>query len=315
MNLLKRLIEWRPFQLVSSLGFGAVDTVEGLLYGALGLDRRPLFFRDWQTDRLAFDPPAVYPLVHPRGTPSPSFSVADARANYTAAVVPRRLSASEIAPWLPPGFGLDPAFADERGRYPVCYTFGYHQDLRRVWMIANGIAYLEVCIGVLGVRHLSAKPGFQGPFVFMPRLDLNRLYPTVLGRMVGLPKHWIRIETEAARYTVKGKYAASFDPYGQRAKPGDFPLLASWQELLSMPLVTQTSIGHLYMYFDWGWPYSWIQPIRGSLECLAPEIACMPPGRFDFAGIDEDPAGAFRIAMPWEMQAPFSRRSIPPPAP
>lgn len=311
MNLFKRLIQWPPVQLASSLVFGVVDSVEGVLYSALGLDRRPEFFRDWQSDRLAFNPPAVYPLVHPRGTPSPPFSVADARANYTAAVVPRRLPLAEIEPWLPAGFGLDPACADERGRYPVCYTFGYHQDLRRVWMIANGINYLEVCIGILGVRHLSAKPGFQGPFVFMPRLDLNRLYPTVLGRMVGLPKHWVRISATTARYSVRNKYEASFAPNGSRAKPGDFPLLAPWQELLSMPLVTETSIGHLYMYFDWGWPYSWIQPVRGSLECRAPAVACMPRGRFDFRGIDEDPAGAFRIAMPWEMQAPFSRQSIP----
>jgi hypothetical protein len=315
MNVLKWLIEWPPMHMAVSLAFGPIDFLEGRIYDLLGWDRRPDFFRDWQSDRLPFEPPAVYPLEHPRSTPSPAFSVADARANYTAAVIFRRLPEAQILPWLPKHFTLDPACANERGEYPVCYCFGYHQNLRRVWMIADGINYLEVCIGALGVRRRSPQPGFEGPFVFMPRLDLNRLYPTLLGRMVGLSKHWTRIEAGRARYSVDAGYAASFEPYGTRGKPDDFPLLAPWRKLLSMPLVTETELGHLYMYFDWGWPYAWIQPIRASVECTTTDIALMPRGRSEFRGIDTDPDGAFRIAMPWEMQSPFSRQSIPPASP
>jgi len=331
-RFLTRLVVNPVSHWISSVVFGFCDVVFHSIYHLLGLAHRPDFFRSWQTSHNSFYPSFEIPLRDGRQYLKHSRSVSDPYGVYTAAIVFRYIPRADAEKALAslqainPNARLDPSFEDAHGRYPVCYCFGFHQNLLSGWMLKlnrrnigikfKGIDYSEVCIGILGVKLDDPAHVYPGPFLFMPRLHLNRLYPTFLGLTVGLAKTWSRVRPSDENYTVHERftgrqlYRAEFEPYGEIGPPERFTNLGPLLKLLELPLVSRLLGDILYTYFDWGWDHSFVQPIRGHLECFSDEVPCMPRGRFEFAGIDQDASGAFRVHLPWELVAPFRRNAI-----
>lgn len=317
---------------VVSIVTGVTDVVFHSLYHAFGLARHPDFFRSWQTSRASFYPPFEIPLSEGRQYVKHSRSPSDPFGIYTAAIVfryiPRAEAERALLPLraINPNARLDLSLEDSYGNHPVCYCFGFHQNVLSGWMLKlnrqnlgikfKGIDYSEVCIGILGVRLDDPAHVYPGPFLFIPRLHLNRLYPTFLGWMVGLAKVWSRVSPTDENYAVHDRftgrelYRAEFEPYGEIGPPERFTNLGPFLQLLELPLLTRLLGDILFTYFDWGWDHSFIQPVRGRLECFSDAVPCMPRGSFEFEGIDRNASGAFRVHLPWELVAPFRRNAL-----
>ena len=317
---------------IASIVTGVCDVFFHSLYHLFHLAHHPDFFRSWQTSRNSFYPSFEIPLSEGRQYLKHSRSASDPFGVYTAAIVFRYISRADAEKALAslqtinPNARLDPSFEDRHGNYPVCYCFGFHENLLSGWMLKlnrrdigikfKGVDYSEVCIGILGVKLDDPAHVYPGPFLFMPRLHLNRLYPTFLGWMVGLEKAWSRVSPSDENYAVHERftgrklYRAEFEPYGEIGPPERFTNLGPFLKLLELPLLSRLLGDILYTYFNWGWEHSFIQPIRGRLECFSDKVPCMPRGCFEFGGIDEDASGAFRVHLPWELVAPFRRNAL-----
>ncbi|MGC2656376.1 MAG: hypothetical protein WA324_00255 [Bryobacteraceae bacterium] len=331
-HVLTLLVVNRVSHWIASIVIGVSDVVFHCVYQLFRLEHHPNFFRSWQASQCSFYPPFEIPLNDGRQYLKHSRSASDPFGVYTAAIVFRYIPRADAEKGLvalqeiSPHARLDSSVEDAHGNYPVCYCFGFHQNLLSGWMLKlnrqslgirfKGIDYSEVCIGLLGVELNNPAHVYPGPFLFMPHLHLNRFYPTFLGRLTGLAKIWNRVNPSDENYHVHDRstgnklYRAEFEPYGEIAAPERFTNLAPFLKLLELPLVTCLLGDILYTYFDWGWEHSFVQPVRGRLECFSDDVPCMPRGCFEFGGIDQDVSGAFRVHVPWELVAPFRRNAI-----
>jgi hypothetical protein len=332
LKLLRWLVVNPVAHFVASVLAGAGDAIFHAIYVVTGLAKHPHFFFSWQSINSCFQPPFELPLDEGSQYLKKARSIMDPFGNYTAAVVFRYIPFNDADRALDAlrkvnsTVSLDPTLVDGQGRYPVCYCFGFHERVMSGWMLwwnrlklplhFGGIDYSEVCIGVLGVRLPSADHVYPGPFLYMPRLHLNRWWPYVMGKSIGLDKVVCRVAPSDSNYEVRpsGKgeplYRASFEPYGNIAGTDDFSKFTTFRNLLDLPLLTGMLGDILYVYFDWGWDHAYVQPIRGSMECLVDGIPAMPKGRFEFTGIDQDVSGALRLHIPWELVAPFRRNEL-----
>lgn len=317
---------------IVSIVVGMGDALFHCVYHLFGLAHHPDFFTSWQATHNSFFPNVDIPLRESRKYLQGARSLSDPFAVYTAAIVFRYIPRSDAESALASlravdgSARLDSSLEDSEGRYPVCYCFGLHQNLLTGWMLKlnrrnwgiqfKGIDYSEVCIGIIGVKLDHPAHAYPGPFLFMPRLHLNRLYPTFLGWMVGLRKTWSRVSASETNYEVREQfsgrnlYRASFKPHGEIGPPERFANLPRFQQLLEYPMVSSLFGDVVYSYFDWGWEHSFVQPISGQLECLSDDIPCMPRGSFEFAGLDRSDSCAFRVHLPWELVAPFRRNEL-----
>ena len=319
LSLFRLWLQTRLCHASTSIVFGCLDVVHRFFYTILGLDKHPDYFRDWQRDRIKNYPKVVYPLPETGPAPKPRFSIWDTRGFYTTTVFFHYLDHQQAKAFLPRGLELDPALVNAEGLYPVAYMFGYQQDLRRVWMKLHGINYLEFAIGVLGLKCPSAQ-GYTGPFMYMPRLFLNRFYPTWLGWLCGYPKRLSRIVTGQDSYAVKslfrGKpiFEAKFQPQGVVGGWRDFPNFQPWMRQLAAPQANCFfDDGFLFLYYDWPWRYARIQGVCGSVTVESDDIPGLPRGTHSFDSIDSSPVGGFRLAIPWELVAPFATKTLPQP--
>jgi hypothetical protein len=330
-KILKRLLVNPVFHRISSFLFGCGDVICYATYRVFGLDQHPDFFRSWQTTNCCFFPAYKVPMENGREYLKKLRSDTDPFGVYTAAVVFRYIPKVDVEKAMAdlrkvdPAARLDPSLEDSQGRYPVCYCFGFHQQLIPGWGLKlnkltgidfQGIDYSEVCIGILGVYLDDHKKDYSGPFVYMPRLHLNRIYPTVLGLAVGLKKIWSRVAPSDTGYEVRARFSgkklfhATFEAYGEICPPEACENFDRFRELLDLPLLSTLWGDMLYLYFDWCWEHSFMQPVRGRVECTADDIPCMPAGAYEFQGIDCTAAGAFRLHVPWELTGPFRRNEI-----
>ncbi len=316
LNLFRRYLQTTFCHATSSIFFGCVDVVEHATYTILGRDRHPPYYRGWQAECF---PPRQYPLPETGPAPKPRFSIWDTRGFYTTTVFFRYLTADQAKQFLPPGLELEPSLIDAQGMYPMVYMFGYQQDLRRVWNPLRGINYLEFAIGVLGLKCPSA-PGYNGPFMYMPRLFLNRFYPTWLGWLCGYPKILKRVSTGPASYTVKSLFRgepmidAQFEPHGTIGPWQAFEHFAPWRRQMAAPTANSyVDDGFLFLYFDWPWRYALMQAVSGTVKVTTDDIPGLPRGTYRFDGIDSSPVGGFRLAIPWELVAPFATGELPHP--
>jgi hypothetical protein len=299
--------------------WGLLDMVMRVVYWIVGLDRAPAFFTGWQQEHFCFYPPVKYPLPD-RSLEKPRFTWLDARGVYTGAVIFRHIPLETVEQLVSPGLILQPELITPDRTYPVVYLFGYQQDLRQSWMPIRGVNYLEFAVGVLGADMANpSKDGYTGPFLYMPRLFLNRLYPTILGLLCCYPKRWERIATTEDTYTVKSLLGGKpilegrFKPSGAIGKPADFTCFPRWRMLLSKSGINRFSGSHfIYLDYDWGWNYSLMQPLTGTVEVFEDGIPGLPRGKYTFDPLTTDVIGAFRIAIPFEWVPPFRRAELDP---
>jgi hypothetical protein len=300
----------RAVRVLNCFFWGLAGFAMSAIYALTGLNRAPRFFSPWQREALCFYPPVEYPL-RSESSPAVPLSRLDSRGMFTGAAVFHRVPASALRNLLDPGLKLDDALVSAGGEYPVAYLFGYQQDLRQMWTRKGGVNYLEFAFAIPGVELAdSDTTGYRGPFLYLPRLFLNRLYPTVLGLLAFYPKRWARIETMETSFIVKSLIGgrpllrARFGPAGPPGAPSDFSEFAAWRKLLNRPHINRFSRGRFVLvdYF-WGWNHCLIEELRGVVEVFEDSIPGMQKGVFS-------DCVAFQIAAPFEWIPPFRSDEI-----
>ena len=298
-----------------SLTFGPLHNVMGAFYRLLAIFLPVGIWKDWQ-----HRPQPHFP-VPPTDHDIPVLpSKSDFCGTYLVTMVATYLEATTLAALLPNDVELDPAHIHE-GKHSVIYMFGYTENLRAVWDPLPGMNYVEFAVGIPNVR-VKRNHGYDAPFFFLPQLRLDRLYPTILGWMLGYQKIWCWVNGQDRTYTIRTLLGrrlleAKFTPMGTTSHTFVEPNYQHWKTLLNQPQVNPFGKADLlYLHYHWDWEHAIIQPVSAEIEVHA-DIPGLPAGSYQFPPIDQThwigemaPTGAFRVCVPFELLAPFSRRLL-----
>src|ERR1700733_2768153 len=112
--------------------------------------------------------------------------------NYVATFLVKDVKLADTQSVLRKGMSLDPQFIRD-GSYPVVLGFGTFENARSSRYRFLGLNYNEFLAAIPRVFMPSAKYRYQGPYLYPYRLYLNRLMPTIFGRLSGYPKNWERV--------------------------------------------------------------------------------------------------------------------------
>ncbi len=241
------------------------------------------------------------------------WSLAYARGNIRAAVVTLALPVQAVARLLPSGLSLMAQQTTTPGTHPVGLIFADQSKVRPSFVALGGMSYRECAIAIpfVAVAGDKAPPG---PFLFLPALYLDRLVPTLLGRvMYGYRKNLARVSGEPAEQQVldrasgalalRARLSASARPPGHYY---DFPHLAGVHGMMSQPVVAPDRLrGDLFSFLDYGLELAQIVSVSGTVEAGATVLGNEQEQSFPVAGIDSAALGAFEFEGAWTLTNPF----------
>ncbi|HEY0758973.1 MAG TPA: hypothetical protein VGD59_06935 [Acidisarcina sp.] len=302
-----------------SIVMGVTDVLDELFDRLTGRAAAPAYFRSWQNR-----PPPKYPLPDLEHDLPIKTSHADICGEYLVTLLFSYIPVEEIKATLSGDLHIDPKNIRADGTHPVIYMFGYTENLHRVWNPLRGPSYLEYAVGVPNL-YISGDQGYVGPFLYLPVLHLNRVYPTILGRLAGYRKYLSRITTTENTYQIKTLFSgkpllsATFEPIGAIETPPHEANLDKWQGLLGQPGANPYLWGQtLFLHYHWGWNYSMMQPVNAQVT-VSQDMPALPKGTYNWKAITsasfvalQVPEGSFRCSIPFELLPPFSRAKLVP---
>ncbi len=189
--------------------------------------------------------------------------------------------------------------------------------------------YVEFAVCIPTVRLKDCRlESYTGPFFYLPRLHLNRLYPTILGWGIGYKKRWSRMSTTENSYSISTLWNstpllhAEFRPDGEASDSPKDEKFTRWQNLLAQPHANTYLLDTLlFLHFQWAWNLSKFQSVGAKAKVFTNDIPGLPKGDYEWPPLDmskwngpEAPTGAFRAMMPYQLLFPFSRRQLKPKA-
>lgn len=239
-------------------------------------------------------------------------------------VLPREI----VERMLPAGLQLAPQPLVPPGRHPIFVLFSH--DWFDAWF--GDMDYHEVMIGVPYVELVDAQSRNRGPFVFMPRLYLDRTMPRVLGNAIyGFEKLEAAIDVDEDAGTMRARdpdtgaelASIAWEAAGEWRTPDELANFALVRRLFEMPTISQAQRILDPSAFDdrdgeplflastvtYGFadPSARIQPIRALVrigESMTPQG--LPTDVFAARGLDTDVLGAFRLRAPQVVSLPGS---------
>ncbi len=281
--------------------------VMGVFYRLENAIKPILIWKDWQNRPLP-----KFPLpLSPDDLPIPTRSCDDC-GSYVGTLIGTYVDAKNLQAILPPGTSLDPLHI-HNGQHALVMLFGYTENLHFVWWPFKGMSYLECGVAVPHIR-IDDNVEYVTRFFYIPLLHLNRLYPVILGWMVGYRKAWSRFTTTTNTYSIKSLFRgekildAVFSPCpqigGQKSE--------HWRELLEEPHVNEFFGDRLLLHYHWDWKNAEMQPVDATVT-LHRDFPGIAAGTYHFKGIDlgewsdgRAPIGAARLSSPFELLLPFS---------
>jgi hypothetical protein len=217
------------------------------------------------------------------------------------------------------------------GRYPIMIGLGFNSGVGPVLHDRSFVKmkYLELTIGVPGVR-LSREPDSHlGPFLYIPLLLLNSVTPTLLGWAFGFKKRLKRIKADELSYRISRlisgrellKAEVTPDPNRCIQLATNIVDLAPWLDLLDKPIVTRTWWGDLkFTFFHWDWMFTPVSPARVKWLFGSDEVPLVPKGPSVFSSLPEADSGnsgatpvvgkAYLMSVPWRLLLPFERDAL-----
>ena len=306
-----------------SIPMGITDVLDEFFDRLTGRSRPPAYYRSWQD----LNPPP-YPLPDLDHDLPIKTSKADICGTYLVTLLFSYVPVEQITATLKEGLHIKAENVLPDGTHPVIYMFGYTENLHRVWDHMRGPSYLEYAVAVPNL-YIDGTEGYLGPFLYLPVLHLNRLYPTFIGRLAGYRKFLSRMKTTENTYEIKTLFrgrpmvSATFEPMGEIETPPHESYLDRWQGLLGQPNANPYLFGQmLFLHYHWGWNFSRIQPVNANVK-LEMDMPTLPRGDYKwkaigtaaFAVTGQVPEGAFRCSIPFELLPPFSRNKLKPMVP
>ncbi len=206
---------------------------------------------------------------------------------------------------LEPGLTLAPQDLTPAGQHPVLLLFGWQSDVRPNRMPFGGGRYMEFIVSVPFVKHAHPRldKDCPGPFIYMPRLYLDQLFPTLLGIWgYGYNKKLATIQADQNDYTVYRRstqnalISASYQATGKTGSETDFPHFSLTRKPYALPLISRTRFGQWhYSFYDFALGQALIQPIEMTIKVYSPEVGGLPPGTYTVPSIQKQGLGAFFI--------------------
>lgn len=233
---------------------------------------------------------------------SAMYGMAQTRGANAVIALPRE----QVKAMLEPGLELAPQDMTAPELHPVLLLFAWQGDVRPNRMPFGGGNYLEFIVSVPFVQHERARLREQcpGPFIYMPRLYLDQLIPTLLGIWgYGYNKELATIRADASDYTVFRRntqialISASYQKAGNTGSEVDFPHFKTTRKPYSLPLISRTRFGQWhYSFYDFALGQALIQPIEMTIKVYTNEVGRLPPGTYTVPSIQEQALGAFFVA-------------------
>lgn len=284
-----------------------VYTVMGAFYRLQKLIRPINFWKDWQNR-----PQPKFPIpLTPNDLPVQT-RLCDDVGSYLGTLIGTYVDAENLARILPAGTSLDPAHIHD-GQHALIMLFGYIEDLHFGWWPFRSMNYLECGVAVPHIR-IDDNVEYVSRFFYIPILHLNRLYPVILGWIVGYRKKWSRVTTTFNTYTIKSLFT------GRNILHAEFSLRPTeseektdhWKDLCEEPHLNPFGVDKLFLHFHWDWPRASLQPVDATVT-LYEDLPGIAAGTYHFKGMDmgewsdgRAPTGAVRLASPFELLLPFS---------
>jgi hypothetical protein len=305
---------------VWSIVMGITDVINQVVETLTGLARPPAYYRSWQNLK-----PPSYPLPDLDHDLPIKTSKSDICGEYLVTLLFSYIPLADVKATLAGELRINPANVQPDGTHAVIYMFGYTENMHRVWNPFRGPSYLEYAVGIPNV-YLNGDEGYLGPFLYLPVLHLNRLYPTILGRLAGYRKFLSRIKTTENTYEIRKLWSgtpmvsATFEPVGVVEDPAHESNLEKWQGLLGQPNANPYLWGQtLFLHYHWGWNCSRIQPVNATVTAHQ-DMPALAKGTYNWKAIGTDafvmmsqvPEGSFRCSIPFELLPPFSRSKLVP---
>jgi hypothetical protein len=270
------------------------------------------FRKHWQTLDLPFAGPGEpkRELLLPR-------SKLDMEGTYDADVVTWPMKIEIVTQMLSRGLELGPQNWTAPGLHPVLFMFGRQVNVRPNFVPIHGMIYDELIVAIPYVQWDDNRYAYRGPYVCSPRLYLDRLLPTLLGRLVGYPKRVAHTRADEGTFQVRdlrhnsSLIRGSFFSRGRAGKMGDFPLFGATAALLRQPILGRALLVGPYLgtFLNFELDKALIQAVGAELWIERPFLRGLQVGSHQAPGVDEVALGAFRFIVPWRMGPPFEPSS------
>jgi uncharacterized protein with NAD-binding domain and iron-sulfur cluster len=239
------------------------------------------------------------------------WSLAYAEGRVAAAIVTLALPAHEVARLLPAGVTMLAQTVTPPGTHPVGLIFAEQREVRASVLPFGGMAYSECAVAVPFVTLADGSTGGQ-PLMVLPALYLDRLLPTLAGRLLyGLRKHLARVDGAAAQQTVRTLWGAPvlgarLHADGAAGSNYDFEQLAAVRAMMDQPIVTHDPLrGWLFSFMDYRFEQARITPLRGQVEVAAGTLGAPQAAVWPVNSLRTAAAGAFLFDGGWTLTNPL----------
>lgn len=239
------------------------------------------------------------------------WSLAYAEGRVAAAIVTLALPAHEVARLLPAGLTTLAQTDTAPGTHPVGLIFAEQREVHGSVLPFGGMAYLECAVAVPYVTLADGSTGGQ-PLMVLPALYLDRLLPTLAGRVLyGFPKHLARVDGAAPQQTVRTPWgtpvlAARLHADGAAGSNYDFEHLGPVRAMMDQPIITHDPLrGWLFSFMDYRFEQARITPLRGRVEVAAGTLGAPQAAEWPVNSLRTAAAGAFHFDGGWTLTNPL----------
>lgn len=217
-----------------------------------------------------------------------------------------------IAPLLPRKLELAPQTLTGHDTHPVIMFFGSQANVRPDFIPFGGMSYNEFIIAIPFVQWRDAgEYPYRGPFAYMPRLFLDKVFATLLGYMYGYPKLLARIQGGNAyrvhdmlldRPLIRG----DFTPHGDQKPVSEFPHFAALRPIFEIPFVGKLDVTpYICSKMTFNLDDALIRSCESSVELQYEFLPGILPDTRVSQGLTHEPLGSFQLDVPWNLTLPF----------
>jgi hypothetical protein len=235
--------------------------------------------------------------------------------NYIATFLVASAKPSDAQSVLRKGMSIDQGLIND-GSYPVVLGFGTFENARSTRYSFLGLNYTEFLAAIPGVCMPDPKYQYQGPYLYPYKLYLNRLMPTIFGRLSGYPKFWERVSLSCAPEPNTFVFSAETLLTGKPLLNLNFtvsPMFHSVRHFGNLNQLSRLLIPNIVAsgffnipvrtFFDLDIPNAtvWNVP-TATLKVQDNSLFPVLPGTHNWKGIQQEPLyGAVRLYLPWKL--------------
>ncbi|HUK23479.1 MAG TPA: hypothetical protein VLV49_02785 [Terriglobales bacterium] len=264
---------------------------------------------------LQYYPPGLSSWDPEVGAQSPCKARHCWTGNYIATFLIANVKPEDAQSILPNGMLTDPK-AVHNGSYPVVLGFGTFENARSYRYSFLGLNYSEFLAAIPRVSVPGGQYKYKGPYLYPYRLYLNRLMPTIFGRLSGYPKFWERVTLTGAGdppfdyafkvatlLTGQPLLKLTFTASATVNKISHFPRFNDIRRLLIPNIIANGFFGipvRTFFELDVANAMAWDLP-AATLEVPDKNLFPVLPGKYTWKGIEQEPYGAVRVYLPWRL--------------